>query len=377
MIHPVGLYIHIPFCRQRCDFCAFYLEIHREQAAAAFLNALKKEMAIHADGERLGGRILQSVYVGGGTPTVLSCGQLTAILEEVRKRFILEPMCEITVEAHPGTVTRDYLLGLADAGVTRVSFGAESMENDELRAVGRPGDESQTVRAVIHAYKAGIMNVNLDLMFGLPGQTVESWRSSLRGCLDTGASHLSCYALTIEAGTPLARQVRMNLAKVADEPLQIAMEELAQSILEDHGFERYEISNYARPDFACRHNLLYWTGGDYLGLGPSAQSLVDGVRFGNVADLGKYGQVLRDGVLPIEEECRLSLEEQHRDRVIFGLRLLRGVATEGLYRHVSNYGYAHVMRELYDRRLLEDTPLGTRLTRFGRLQADGIAEMLY
>jgi len=288
MNRPFGLYVHIPFCRERCHFCAFYLELHRGPSAEAFLRALQTEIHLYGAEKVNGGRPVQSVYFGGGTPTVLAAAQLTAILDAVRDAFDLPPECEITVEAHPGTVTDTDLSALRRAGVTRLSFGAESMQDADLTAIGRPGSRRETVGALVAAREAGFTNINLDLMYGLPGQTVESWTRTISACCDLSPTHLSCYALTVEAGTRLAQEVRRDPGKIPHAQIQIEMDHAAQQVLRDAGYVRYEISNYARPGFECRHNLLYWTQGDYLGLGPSAQSFIGGVRFGNVANLAAY-----------------------------------------------------------------------------------------
>jgi oxygen-independent coproporphyrinogen-3 oxidase len=373
----LGLYLHIPFCRQRCHFCAFYLEVHREPAADAFLCALRTELGLYAQAPVTAGRPLQSIYFGGGTPTVLTARQLTAILDAVRQSFRLDPECEVTVEAHPATVTDSYLSDLQREGVTRLSLGAESMHDTELAAIGRPGGTTETAAAVAAARRAGFKNISLDLMYGLPGQTLETWVRTLNVCCDLSPTHLSCYALTIEDGTRLAHDIRRERVTPPDESLQIEMDAAAQEVLGQAGFVRYEISNYAKPGFECHHNLLYWTQGDYLGLGPSAQSFLSGVRFGNVADLTSYESALSEGRLPVDERVTLSPEEQLRDAVIFGLRLERGIPTVQLNSHGENYGCVDVVETLRAQHLLEEWADRTRLSAEGRLHADTVAEKLF
>lgn len=373
----LGLYLHIPFCRQRCHFCAFYLELHREAAAESFLHALHTELRLHAT-ENIGkGRLLRSVYLGGGTPTVLTAAQLTAILAAVQHSFAWHPQCEITVEAHPATVQVADLSALRQAGVTRLSFGAESMDDDELAHIGRPGARVETIAAVDAARSAGFTNINLDLMYGLPGQTVEGWMRTLRACCDLSPTHLSCYALTVEHGTRFANEIRRDPERAPDETLQIEMDHVAQEMLGHAGYERYEISNYARPGFECRHNLLYWTNGNYLGLGPSAQSFVDGVRFGNIANLEAYESALEAGHLPVQDRTVLTPQEQLRDAVIFGLRLERGIPTSHLNSHARNYGHLEIVSALRAGHLLEEEGELTRLSAQGRLHADSVAEKLF
>lgn len=377
MSPPLGLYIHIPFCRHRCDFCSFYLEVHHQAAADRFLAALHTEIALHALEEDLQARLVRSVYVGGGTPTVLKTSDLIGILRGVRDHFKLSADCEITIEAHPATVTIEGLAALVKAGFTRISFGAESMDNTELAGVGRAAFVGDTVMAVGQAREAGFADINLDLMYGLPGQSPASWNSTLERCLDLTPSHLSCYALTVEPGTALAMDIETGRCSPPDEGLQVAMEQAADAILQTAGYERYEISNYARPGRMCLHNLLYWTHGEYVGLGPSAQSFLNGTRFGKTANLNAYQSDLAARRLPLSDYARLSDRERLRDAVVFGLRLIRGIPTARLSAHSLNYDRGSAIVSLRDRRLIEEVDQNTRLTAKGRLYADHVAEQLY
>jgi len=374
---PLGLYLHIPFCLQRCDFCAFYLEIHREGRAETFVRSLIREIGLSAQHHVTTGRLIQSVYLGGGTPTVLASTQLVAILSEIRSRLTLAPDCEITIEAHPSTISEQDLAQLHQAGVTRMSFGAESMEDGDLTRIGRPGAVCETVMAMTQARTAGFTNINLDLMYGLPGQSLESWQRTLANCLALAPTHLSCYALTVEQETKLASNIQRHRSPALDEGLQIEMDEAAQRILADAGYEWYEVSNYAKPGYACRHNLLYWTNGEYLGFGPSAQSYLGGTRFGNVADLTAYDAALAAENLPIEDRATLSEEEQLRDSVIFGLRLIQGIPSQHLHQHATNYGHETVTAQLLAQQLIEEDGGRSKLSAKGRLQADTIAGQLY
>ncbi len=374
---PLGLYLHIPFCRQRCDFCAFYLEIYRESRAETFVRSLRHEIELSAQQHVTTNRPIQSVYFGGGTPTVLATTQLLAILSEIRAHLTLAADCEITIEAHPSTISEQGLVQLLQAGVTRMSFGAESMDDGDLDRIGRPGTVHETVGAMTQARAAGFTNINLDLMYGLPDQSLEGWQRTLAHCLTLKPTHLSCYALTVEEDTKLASNIQRRLSPAPDEGLQIEMDAAAQGILSDAGYERYEVSNYAQPGYACRHNLLYWTNGEYLGLGPSAQSYLDGIRFGNIADLAAYDTSLTANRLPIEDRTRLSEQEQLRDAVIFGLRLIRGIPSHHLHQHAANYGHAAVTAQLLAQQLIEENGERSRLSARGRLQADTIAEQLY
>ncbi len=372
----VGLYLHIPFCHTRCHFCAFTLQIHREDRVQLYLGALVNEMRLHADQQSLAGRRLDTVYFGGGTPTSLSAGQLTGILQNVRDSFGLTDATEISVEAHPDTVTEDGLRQLTDAGCTRISFGVQSMDDGELLQIGRRTSSNRTQAAVGMARSAGFANINLDLIYGVPGQTLDGWLATLDAVLALEPAHLSCYALTVEEKTRLHLDVRRGDAIEPDAALQNEMEDAAARRLITAGFTRYEISNYARPGYACRHNLLYWQGHDYLGLGPSAQSYLDGRRFGNVESVEDYDRTLGQGCLPITESELLSADQRQRERIVFGLRLIEGVDQVLLRHEPPDRAWQQTLDRLTQRGLLEERAGRLRLTDAGRRFADSVAAEL-
>ncbi|MGH7260736.1 MAG: radical SAM family heme chaperone HemW [Nitrospiraceae bacterium] len=372
----VGLYLHVPFCRTRCHFCAFTLQIHREDRVQRYLDSLAREMQLHAEQRSLAGRRLDTVYFGGGTPTTLSASQLLNMLRQIRDGFGVEDAAEISVEAHPDTVTEDSLRALAAAGVNRISFGAQSMNDDELLRIGRHTSGDRTQSAVAMARAAGFSNINLDLIYGVPGQTLDGWLATLDDVLTLEPAHLSCYALTVEEKTRLHVDVRRGDAVEPDASLQNDMEDAAAGRLAGAGFTRYEISNYCRPGHACRHNLLYWQGHDYLGLGPSAQSYLDGRRFGNVESLDTYGSTLDVGRLPIAELETLSADQRQRERIVFGLRLIEGVDQALLRHEPPDRAWQQTLDQLTRRGLLEERAGRLRLTEQGRRFADSVAAEL-
>lgn len=248
------------------------------------------------------------------------------------------------------------------------------MAPQDFIPIGRPGTISETEQAVENARIAGFSNINLDLMYGLPGQSLASWTATLQSLLALDPTHISCYALTIEDHTKLARDIATGLVPVPDEALHIGMEEAAETVLTQAGFTRYEISNYARPGYACHHNLLYWTDGDYLGLGPSAQSYVAGSRFGNIADLDAYTNQLERNRFPVTDRQVLSVEEQQRDALIFGLRLLNGVPNSLT---ADDPGQREILNQLIAKGLIVEEGTRTRLTPLGRRFADSVASELF
>jgi oxygen-independent coproporphyrinogen-3 oxidase len=370
---PLGLYIHVPFCRSRCHFCAFYLEIYRDDRAQSFLTALSREMQLHVAQQPLGGRRLDSVYFGGGTPTALRTEDLCDILSGVRTNFGLTRDAEITIEAHPDTVAVEGLRALSAAGFNRISFGVQSLDEKELTQIGRPVLSDTTHKAVASARQAGFTNINLDLMYGLPGQTLDSWLGTVDHALALEPTHLSCYALTVENNTRLIVDIRRGTRDNPEELLQNAMEDEAARHLAGAGFHHYEISNYSRPGYTCRHNRLYWENGEYLGMGPSAQSYLAGDRFGNIDDLDAYEDRLANGVLPIVDRESLGAERRRREAVVFGLRLIDGVPTASLPIHEEQRDWTEKITRLIDDGYLETAGDRVKLTATGRRFADSIA----
>ena len=370
---PLGLYIHVPFCRSRCHFCAFYLEIYRDDRAQSFLTALSREMQLHVAQQPLGGRRLDSVYFGGGTPTALRTEDLCAILSGVRTNFGLTRDAEITIEAHPDTVAVEGLRALSAAGFNRISFGVQSLDEKELTQIGRPVLSDTTHKAVASARQPGFTNINLDLMYGLPGQTLDSWLGTVDHALALEPTHLSCYALTVENNTRLIVDIRRGTRDNPEELLQNAMENEAARRLAGAGFHHYEISNYSRPGYTCRHNRLYWENGEYLGMGPSAQSYLAGDRFGNIDDLDAYEDRLANGVLPIVDRESLGAERRRREAVVFGLRLIDGVPTASLPIHEEQRDWTEKITRLIDDGYLETAGDRVKLTATGRRFADSIA----
>jgi oxygen-independent coproporphyrinogen-3 oxidase len=373
----VGLYLHVPFCHTRCHFCAFTLQIHREDRVQRYLRALSNEMRLHAGQQSLAGRRLDTVYFGGGTPTTLSAAQLLRILGQVRDLFGVTETAEISTEAHPDTVGEEGLRQLVGAGFTRISFGAQSMNDEELLRIGRRTSGSRIEAAVRMARAAGFSNINLDLIYGVPGQTpgqtMDGWLATLDTALSLEPAHVSCYALTVEEKTRLHIDVRRGHAVEPDAELQNEMEDAAARRLAGAGFTRYEISNYARPGYACRHNLLYWQGHDYLGLGPSAQSYLEGRRFGNVENMEDYDRTLEAGRLPVAGSELLNEEQRRRERIVFGLRLIEGVDRALLRHEPPDRAWQRTLDRLTRRGLLEEEAGRIRLTEQGRRFADSVA----
>ena len=319
------LYAHIPFCVRKCGYCDFLSGTAEESTREAYLLALARE--IRRAGQDAEGCRAVSVFFGGGTPTVLTGGQLSRLLSEIKKSFRLAGDCEITLEANPGTLDPEKLRLCREAGFNRISIGCQSADNRELRRLGRIHTWEEFLEGFRQAREAGFSNINVDLMSGIPGQTLVSWETSLRKTAELGPEHISAYSLILEEGTPFYKN-REKL-DLPDEDTERRMYERTGEILEEYGCRQYEISNYAREGYRCRHNLGYWTGREYLGLGLGASSLWRDTRFRNTDSMEEY---LKDsGNLPKirREEEKLSVSDRQSEYMILGLRLTEGISLAG------------------------------------------------
>lgn len=314
----MGIYIHIPFCVKKCDYCDFYSHAPQAGEREAYQRALLCQ--IRQEAPKAAGRAVDTIYIGGGTPSCYGGERLAALLAAVREHYAVAPDCEITVECNPDTTTRTLLAQLKRAGVNRLSMGVQSASDGELRQVGRIHDFSTARRAVTLAREQGFDNLSLDLIYGLPGQSMASWQQSVEAVLALEPEHLSCYGLKLEEGTPLYDR-RDSLA-LADDDAQADMYLWMVRLLEQAGYGQYEISNFARPGRHSRHNLRYWLGQEYLGFGPSAHSYANGRRYACPRDLDAF---CRSGSDRLEETRVIDSDEQAREYVLLRLRTVRGI----------------------------------------------------
>ena len=328
----IGLYLHVPFCARKCAYCDFASEGLEEagglSVARRYLNALAVEIDVRAASEEFDGAPVESVYLGGGTPTVLPPEWMAEVLDRLRRRFPFEEGAEVTIEANPGTVDEAKIAALLSAGVNRLSLGVQSFSDAVLHTLGRIHTAAEAQEAIASARGAGCANLSLDLMYGVPRQSLEEWRESLAVAVEAGPEHLSLYALTVEEGTVLQAQIGSGELPPPDEDLAADMYAAAEQVLGEAGFEHYEISNFARPGLECRHNRRYWADDEYLGLGASAHSFRGGVRWNNTGDMGVYTEWLERGRLPVIRAEALSARERVGEMLMLGLRVAEGVSDE-------------------------------------------------
>lgn len=323
MKKEMELYLHIPFCARKCAYCDFLSFSQGEDVQKRYVDRLIEEIEIAGAGFR--DTVVTSVFVGGGTPSILKAGEMVRIFDALHRSFSIEETAEISMEANPGTVTEEKLLSYRKAGINRLSFGLQSADNNELAALGRIHTYEEFLESFQMARACGFTNINVDLMSALPGQTVESWLDTLKKTAALEPEHISAYSLIIEEGTPFYEMYGEERGEgiLPDEDSEREMYYKTKAVLREHGYERYEISNYAKTGKECRHNIGYWTGVPYLGLGLGASSYIDGRRFRNTDDLNDY--LNGGGGVPCDEMV-LSETDMQEEYFFVGLRMVRGVS---------------------------------------------------
>jgi oxygen-independent coproporphyrinogen III oxidase len=414
---PIGLYVHVPFCVRKCAYCDFTSYAGREADVPRYVDAVVRE--IGRRGTETGRPTADTIFIGGGTPSLLDDGQVTRILDALREAFAIDDGAEITCECNPGTLTATFAQALRKAGVNRLSLGAQARQTQLLRLIGRIHDWQQVIASVEIARQAGFDNINLDLMFGLPGsgcnprkavilsaaknlvrssgsseilrcaqndrppangcglpsQTLADLRETLEAAMALSPTHVSCYGLIVEEGTPLCRDMAAGKLALPDEQIERDMYELARQTLAEHGFQQYEISNFAREGCECRHNIACWTRVPYLGFGCAAHSFFDECRTANPSSLDAYLAALCSvsGYEPKTE--RLSKAEARFESLMLGLRMTRGVKDEDFTRmHGLSIGeaFAEKLDKPIAAGLLEWHEGALRLTRLGMDLQNGV-----
>lgn len=326
----LGLYIHFPFCVRKCNYCDFLSgPINSRDTVRVYLQALEKELTIyHNFLKRDGIPKLETIYFGGGTPSLLEAHELVRVLEKCRDLFNWSPQVEVTMEANPGNIDMKKLVQLKKAGLNRLSFGVQSFTQNLLASMGRIHSPEMAKESIMTAKEAGFKNVSLDLMYGLPEQSPGQWEETLFQTIELDIQHISVYGLKVEENTVWGKWELEGRLSLPEEDVVLTMRKQANKILRQAGFVRYEISNYARPGYESRHNLGYWTGKPYLGLGLGASSDCWNRRFVNTSNMEHYISLLKSGQLPVIEEEILSFSQRMGETVFLGLRLSAGLDLE-------------------------------------------------
>jgi oxygen-independent coproporphyrinogen-3 oxidase len=369
----LGVYLDLPFCIQRCSFCAFNIRGYRESEASRYLTALLREIEIAAqDPSVAAAGAVETIYLGGGTPSRYPADDLSRLLRALSHALPFADPVEVSLEAHPATLDRDRLVALREIGIDRLSLGVQSLRDRDLIAMGRRHTSADVERVMKEAREAGFENIGIDLIYGLPDQKISDWEKVLRGAVALDPDHVSIYGLSIEPGTLWGKQAEKGMLSLSCEEEEIAMYCAGQKRLTAAGYEQYEISNYARPGRKCRHNLRYWEGGAYLGLGVSAHSFLFGWRLANTDDRGEYIRAIEAGRRPIAERESVSPSQRAKEEALFGLRRLEGVRWTDLHETLFGAG----LRSLVSSGLLVREGERVRLSERGILLADEVAVSL-
>ena len=325
-MNPLGLYLHIPYCLHKCGYCDFNSHPENREESAIYVSALLSEIEHYAP--QLAGKTVPTVFFGGGTPTLLPPASLDKILGKVKNHYNLSRDCEITIEANPATVKQETLEQIRLSGFNRISIGVQSFDADELKLLERVHSVKEIHTTLHRARLAGFGNLSLDLMFGLPGQSPEKWKSHLRQALEKKPDHISAYSLTIEPATSFFKLQERGLLSLPPEEIQLEMFQATIEILPSAGYYQYEISNFARPGFESKHNLNYWDNGEYLGLGAGASSYLNGERFKNTNLPSRYIREVQAGGAAVESTEKLDLLHAMGETIMLGLRRLKGIPIE-------------------------------------------------
>ena len=366
------IYLHIPFCHRKCTYCAFYSVVAAGDRQA-YVDALCKELAMR---RHEAGHPVSTVYFGGGTPSVLSVGQLGQIVDALAAHYDIAAVEEATLEANPEDLTPEYLHALAALGFfNRISIGVQSFSDSDLKLLNRRHSALQAVEAVHNAFDAGFGNISIDLIYGLPHSDTEQWRENLRQVEQLPVSHLSAYALTIEPGTILAKQVESGRIVTIGEEEVLRQYGALCMWAGEHGFEQYEISNFCRPGCKARHNSRYWDRTPYLGVGAAAHSFDGEYRRWNVADVKQYVESVAAGHIAHEEE-QLGLKDAHNEYLMTALRTVEGIAKDKVMQPFAAR-LAKEVQKFVDAGWVEETPTHYRPTAEGLLHADGMAAELF
>ena len=360
------LYVHIPFCPKVCPYCSFYKEASDRNKTQAFLDSILLDLERRL--RETPGCRLETIFFGGGTPSALSVKQLDFLLSGLHQRLDLSRLREWTLEMNPATVSLEKARLLRDFGVNRISMGVQSWDPEMLNRLGRVHSAEQAERSFHIVREAGFTNLNLDLIFGVPGQSIETWQRTVQKTVSLAPEHISAYCLTFEEDTEFFRRFqRGDLTQDAER--DASFYEFTMANLETAGYSQYEISNYAKPGYECVHNLAYWLGRNYLGLGPSAFSTIGEKRWQNTPDTGRYIEQLRSSIEPINFREHVSDRMRKAETIAFGLRTAIGVSESEMT------GWTNELEALRHEGYIEEENARIRLTAKGRMVADSIAEL--
>jgi oxygen-independent coproporphyrinogen-3 oxidase len=326
MSNSIGIYIHIPFCRAKCFYCDFNSFACRDELVPAYFNALKKEILLYS--EKLKGFSIKSVFIGGGTPSAVDEHYIYEVISLLDSEFSLDERVEISIETNPGTLTKEKLELYKAVGINRLSIGLQAWQDQILKSLGRIHTAKEFEQNITLAKKIGFNNINVDLIFGIPGQTLEDWIETLKHVVALEPQHLSCYSLKIEEGTVFGNSLEKGELVPIEDEIDREMYSFCKDYLSIKGYKHYEISNFAKPGLECRHNMVYWKAEEYVGLGAGAHSYFKGLRFNNISDIESYIDGIYYNKVITENIEVINSKESMAEFMLLGLRLIDGVCME-------------------------------------------------
>ena len=366
-----SVYIHLPFCATKCYYCAFNTYTFHKEQAKTYLQALRTEIALYASETAP----LQTIFIGGGTPSILSANALTQLFTDVHQHFHITPDAEITVECNPGTVDIEKLRVMRDNGVNRLSFGLQAMQDETLKQLGRSHTVAEFRQNYHLARESGFENINIDLIFALPDQTMETWHHTLNAVISLEPSHISAYNLVMEEPTPFYEWWQAGELHLPSEDTEADMFHYTIETLTAHGYTHYDICNFARPDYYARHNLVYWNNQPCIGLGAGACGYINGVRYTNIRGIEPYIKALLQGNKPIADTERLTGHAEKAETLMLALRKREGISLDAYQNRFGEnieVAFGGILKKWMDLGLLERTATHLRLTPRGLFVANEV-----
>lgn len=363
-----GVYIHIPFCHQICNYCDFNKVFFHNQPVDEYIEAVGKEIAMAVNNMPEQFENIETIYLGGGTPTALSPNQISRLLELIAKHLNID-VIEFTAEANPDELTIEKLRALKNGGVNRLSLGVQSFDQQLLQKLGRTHTNDDVYKAIDNAIAVGFQNINIDLMYGLPGQSIELWEDTLEKALLLNLPHYSAYSLIVEPKTIFYIQFSKGMLHLPPEEQEAKMYDLLMERMEDSGLSQYEISNFAKEGFQSLHNKIYWDNDEYAGFGAGAHGYMNGIRYSNYGPIKKYLQSIHMGQLPILHRHQVSINEKCEEEMFLGLRKNEGVSYQQFEKKIGfslNEKYGEIISKLMDDGLVMEEEGRVKLTRKGR-----------
>lgn len=364
----LGLYIHVPFCAQKCNYCDFNsYKIEEKNQKTDYLISIRKEMELYK--EEFKSKEFTSVFLGGGTPSILTPEELTTLMENIYSNFNIGKDAEITMECNPGTLDKVKLKAIKSLGINRLSMGLQVTQDHHLKYIGRIHTYEQFEKNYKDAIEVGINNINVDLMYSLPNQSFDEWKETLNKIINLNPSHISAYSLILEEGTKFYDMYLNKEFELNDEEVDINIYNYTIDTLCKNGYHQYEISNYSKEGYECKHNIVYWQCDNYLGLGPGASGYINNYRYSNICDIKGYNKCLEYDKRPIEEKNILSKKDEMEEFIFMGLRMNKGINLDEFYKRFNidfKHRYNNILDKLKNLNLIIEQNNNIILTQRGR-----------